>query len=325
MKTITIIALLIPFITFSQYKLSENYLSYHKNASPEDLKRFTYENLRLYPIIAKDSFKLSFRNLTKYTSLKQALAEKKVIITEKGNGGSVNLLTIENKSKDTIIVNCGEVIKGGQQDRVINTDMVLYPKSGKKDLSVFCVEQGRWSPGNEALGASASRAASFNGYYNFSSMSLRKVVAKDSSQIKVWNKVKEINDANKTVTETKTYTALEQSSEYSSKINKYISFLAPGVKSVKDIVGVIVVTGNKVIGADIFATHELFMQNFDGLLHSYATEAILSGWAVTVTQVTVDKYVDDLLSNDKKQEETLKKKGSKFESEGKKIRISSFE
>ncbi len=183
MKTITLIALLFPIVVFSQYKLGENYLVYNKNASSGDLKKFTYENLRLYPIIARDSFKVVFRNLTKFTPLKQALAQKKVIITEKGNGGTVNMLTIENKSKDTIIVNCGEVIKGGQQDRVINTDMVLYPHSGKKDLSVFCVEQGRWSARNESIGNRNSGinadGAAFNGYYNYSTVGLRKIVAKE--------------------------------------------------------------------------------------------------------------------------------------------------
>jgi hypothetical protein len=327
MKTITFVALLLPFTIFSQYKLSENFLVYNKNASTTDLKKFTYENLRLYPVIARDSFKLAFRNLARFTPLKQALAQKKVVITEKGNGATVNTLTIENKSKDTIIVNCGEVIKGGQQDRVINTDMVLYPNSGKKDLPVFCVEQGRWSPRNESLrnNNAPGAAASFDGYYNFSSMSLRKVVSKDASQVKVWDKVEEINDANKTSTDTKTYTALEQSKDYTLKLNKYISFFESGINAEKDIVGVIVVTGDKVMGADIFATHELFIQNLDGLLHSYATEAIISGKPVTIAQATVDKYVAGLLGNEKMQEETLKKRGSKFEEKGKKIRISSFD
>lgn len=327
MKTITFIALLFPITVLSQYKLNEHFLTYNKTPDQQELKKYTYENLRLYPIIAKDSFKTVFRNLTKFTPLKQALADKKVIITEKANGGSVNTLVIENKSKDTIIVNCGEVIKGGQQDRVINKDMVLYPKSGKKDLPVFCVEQGRWTPRSQSISVrnSSNSAASFDGYYNYSSMSLRKVVVKDAEQTKVWNKVEEINDANKTSTETKTYTALERSQDYSSKLKKYISFFEPAITAEKDIVGVVVVTGDKVMGADIFATHELFIQNFDGLLHSYATEAIISGKPVTINQATVDKYINDLLSNEKRQEETLKAKGSKFENNGKKIKISSFD
>lgn len=322
MKTIIIIALLLPLTIFSQYKLGGHFLDYNKQVS------YSCENLRLYPIIGKDSFKLAFRGLNKFTSLKQALEQKKVLITEKGNGGTVNTLTVENKSKDTIIINCGEVIKGGQQDRVINEDIVLYPNSGKKDLAVFCVEHGRWSARGESIRNNNSgnkEGASFNEYYNYSSVGLRKVVEKEKDQAKVWNKVADINSENKTTTSTGTYTALDQSSDYNSKMDKYISFFQPKINAEKDIVGVIVVTGDKVIGADIFATHDLFIQNFDGLLHSYVTEIILNGKPVTVTQAAVDKYVNDLLSNEKKQEETLKTKGSKFENNGKKLRISAFD
>jgi hypothetical protein len=320
MKTITFFAVLFPLCIFGQYNLKPGFLEYKKNSTPAELNALTYENLRLYPIIAKDSFRLAFKNLNRFTTLKQALQQKKVVITEKDKGGTVGSLFIENVSKDTIILNSGEVIKGGQQDRVINTDMVLLPRSGKKDLSVFCVEQGRWSANRTHVRGNAS----FDGYYNHSAVSLRKVVEKEKDQSKVWSKVSEINQQNKTSNSTGTYTALDNSAGYKSQLDKYISFFKSKINH-KDIVGVIVVTGDKVIAADIYATNDLFMQNFDGLIYSYATEAIVSGKPVTVKQATVDKYVNELLGDEKKQEEVLKRKGSKFESEGKKIKISSFD
>ncbi len=64
--------------------------------------------------------------------LQEALQKKKLKITERPNGGSVNNLTIENISSDTIIIICGDVIKGGQQDRIVQKDIVLTPKTGKK-------------------------------------------------------------------------------------------------------------------------------------------------------------------------------------------------
>jgi hypothetical protein len=349
MKTITMLALLLPLISFSQYKLSANHLTYNKTASTTELKKFSFENLRLYPIIAKDSFKAVFKNLNKFTPLKKALAQKKVVITEKGDGGEVSTLLIENKSKDTIIINSGEVIKGGQQDRVINTDMVLYPNSGKKDLSVFCVEAGRWSPRSESARSSnnspvpnqemtranqgtahlsttvKSDQLKFDSVVSFGAMGLRSVVDKEKNQAKVWNKVEEINIKNSTTNATSTYTALDQSADYNKKMSRYISFFTPLLKEQKDIVGVIVVTGNKVIGADIFATNDLFIQNLDALLHSYATDAIVNGKSVTITQATVDKYISELLGSEMKQAETIKKKGSKFVHKGKNLRISAFE
>lgn len=331
MKNIILIALLLPFSLSAQYYLGNNHLAYNKNASVDELKKYTYENLRLYPVVAGDNFRNAFKNLSKFTTLKQAMDQKKIAVTEKGNGGTVNSVTVQNLSKDTIIINSGEVIKGGQQDRVINEDLVLYPNSGKKDLSVFCVEQGRWAARSESAGntgrntTAGSGTVAFSSSYNYSAPSLRKVVTKDKEQSAVWKKVKEINVKNKTETNTQTYTALEQSSDYKSKIAKYISFFLPRIKAEKDIVGVIVVSGDKVVGADIFASNDLFIRSFESLLPSYASEAIINGKPVTISKEKVDKYIEALLGNEKKQEEILKKNGSKFESNGKKLRISSFE
>ena len=116
-----------------------------KLAQPaENANPYKFQNLQLYPIRANEVFRAHHRKNPKYVTLKDALEKNKVAITEKSAGGSVNTLYIENVSRDTIIVLSGEVVQGGKQDRVIAQDFVLYPRSGKKDVSVFCVEHGRW-------------------------------------------------------------------------------------------------------------------------------------------------------------------------------------
>src|SRR5262249_9072314 len=67
--------------------------------------------------------------------------------------GSVNNLTVENRSSEyELFIQEGDIIKGGQQDRLIAVDMLLPPKSGVVPLPVHCVEQGRWSRrGGEAV------------------------------------------------------------------------------------------------------------------------------------------------------------------------------
>jgi len=305
-----------PCFIFSQYtydKLQVNLLP-----TPEAIKSFTYANLRLYPILAKDNFKQEFKDVGKYMSLQEAITKKKVKITEKGDGGSVNTLTIENISGDTIIVIPGEIIKGGKQDRIINQDMVLQPKSGKKDLPVFCVESGRWSP--------RSRSSSdFTEHFYSGSMDLRKTVEKEKVQGKVWEKVDEINAKNATTTETKTYTALSNSFGFSKQLGEYIQFFKNKFAAEPDIIGVVIVSGDKVLGCDMFATPALFKQNYESLLHSYVTEAILNGKAVTITTDKVKAYMDKLLSNEKIQETTIKEKGNSFTNKGKKLRVSSFD
>ena len=39
----------------------------------------------------------------------------------------------------------GEIVKGGRQDRVLVSSLVLPPRSGRVSLAAFCVEHGRWS------------------------------------------------------------------------------------------------------------------------------------------------------------------------------------
>jgi hypothetical protein len=325
--TVFTILMVLPIFCLSQYtykNLQVNFLE-----SNETAKSFTYENLRLYPVYAKDSFKTIFKNVGKYTALQEAIQKNKIKVTEKNAGGSVNDLTVENISSDTIIIICGDVVKGGQQDRIVQEDIVLSPGSGKKNLKVFCVESGRWSRNTTSVGnrdglAMESKPAEFDTYYSKGSMSLRKVVEKYKDQSKVWSKVEEINTANKTQTSTKTYTAISSSESFNKKLDAYVRFFSNKFAD-QNIIGVIVVTGNKVLGCDMFATNAIFKGQIQSLLHSYATEAILNGSPVTISTQTVRNYMDKLLKDEPTQKETLKQKGNSFTSNGKKIRVSSFD
>jgi hypothetical protein len=331
--TLFTILMVLPFLCFSQYtykNLQVNFLE-----SNADLKNYSYQNLRLYPIYAKQSFKSQFKNVGNYMPLQEALQKKKLKITEKANGGSVNNLTIENISSDTIIIICGDVVKGGQQDRIVQKDVVLKPKSGKQNLEVFCVESGRWSVREESTAASQNRItvrdskipapAQFEAHYNKGTMGLRKVVEKEKDQSKVWSKVEEINTNNKTTTDTKTYTAINSSADFTKKLNGYLQFFKNKFVADSNVIGVVIVTGNKVLGCDMFGTPALFGSQFQSLLHSYATEAIISGKPVTITTPVVKAYMDKLLNNEATQQSTLKQKGNAFVEKGKKLRVSSFD
>ena len=156
-------------------------------------------------------------------------------------------------------------------------------------------------------------------------MSLRKVVEKEKDQTKVWSKVEELNKANNTSTDTKTYTAITRSTDYNKKLEKYIQFFKNKFIAGSSIIGVIVVSNDKVLGCDMFATHQLFSMQFESLLHSYATEAILNGKPVIVASKTVRDYMNKLLLDEKTQETTVKEKGNAFTDKNKKLRVSVFD
>ena len=317
MKSLLLIcSICMAFTCFSQYTYKNLDVKFAMTETEQ--KNYTYQNLRLYPILARQSFTDTFKTVGKYMGLKEALTKRKVIIQEQIGGAQVNTLTIENVSGDTVMVMSGEVITGGKQNRIVGKDLLLLPHSGKIDLSVYCVEAGRW----ETVSTGTSN---FGGYYNVGSMSLRKTVDKESNQSAVWKKVDDINAANSTGSRTKTYTAINQSEDFNKKLKAYTDYFKEKFIAEKNVIGVVVVSGNKVLGCDMFATADLFKKNLENLLASYATEAIISGSTVTVNAETVKKYMDKLLKSETEQAATLKEKGKAFINNTKKIRVSSYD
>lgn len=317
MKKYIILAMLFCSVNgFSQYTYRN--LEFNTDHTTAEVKNITYENLRLYPIKAKKSFTETFRTIGNYLSLKEALAKGKVIITEQLGGATVNQLTIENISDDTVMVMAGEVITGGKQNRIIGKDLILLPHSGKINLSVYCVEAGRWE--NTSTGTNQ-----FSGYFNFGSMSLRKVVDKKQNQGEVWSHVDKLNAANRTSSNTKTYTAINKSPDFTKKLKAYTTYFKDKFSAEQNIIGVVVVSGDKVIGCDMFATTTLFKNNFENLLASYATDAIINGSIVSIDAQKVKQYMDKLLTSEEEQTNTLREKGKVFINNKNKVRVSSYE
>ena len=97
---------------------------------------------------------VTFRNLAIYfvrgasrggpvpLTLQEALERKVVTVSETGQ---VNELKVENIGDEAIFIQSGDIVKGGQQDRVLSVSLLLRPHSGPIPIASFCVESGRWS------------------------------------------------------------------------------------------------------------------------------------------------------------------------------------
>lgn len=316
-RMITLLSLLAPVILFSQ-EYSYRTLEFNLHDEPY-VRSFTHKNLRIYPIKAKASLKEQTKNYSRYTPLKDALRQQKIRITEKGGNESaeVNTLHAQNLSRDTIFLMAGEVIQGGKQDRVIGEDVVIPPGNTRIKLPVYCVEHGRWS-------SRSGNAGQFNGYHSVSGLSVRKAVEVDKDQGKVWQNVAVVNNKNKVRTSTDAYTALSTSADYVKAENEYFRALQPKLAAEKDVVGVIIVSGSKVLGCEIFATGQLFRNASDNILKSYIHEAVTNGQPVAIPASEVKKYMDDLLINQVEQEKKINAKGKVFKSEGKKLHLTAY-
>jgi hypothetical protein len=124
-------------------------------------------NLTIFPVVAAKTYATA-----EFLTLDEGLRSGEVVVTEAGNvqglirrhpvpaiqheGAQVNRLVLINNSKRPLLLLAGEIVTGGKQDRVIGKDRIVPAESDPVDLSVFCVEPGRWVATSEHFGASES-------------------------------------------------------------------------------------------------------------------------------------------------------------------------
>ena len=237
------------YLTFGQYNSDNLNLRFsYDGDGVEETESVHLENLQIFPIYANEVFKQAHESLGEYTPLKEAIERNDINISEVSTGGEVNRLMATNQSDDTIYIMEGDVVQGGKQDRVVAQDVILAPGE-KVDLSAFCVEPGRWS---------ADESHEFGGYFGISSTNVRKAVALEKDQGAVWDSVAVVTEENNAGSTTGAYTQLNNSEEFQRELKRYEHKFNQAYKDDESVVGVVAVTGNKIIGCDIFATHDLF-------------------------------------------------------------------
>jgi len=276
-----------------------------------DNPEWRHENLRLYPLVADAAFVAGHAAAGNYIGLKDAMAMPKFRIVEKKpfgrfeDHGAVNMLTVENRTNYPVFLMSGDVVKGGNQDRIIAEDMVVPPVA-IADTPVFCVEKGRWQYREEDAGdAAAKKVYAFKGYYNVASGELRRTVKETKNQNEVWAKVGDITSANDATNGTSAYTGLEGSEAFVEARGQYLRYFEGKFGQLENMVGVLAVNGDQIIGADVFAHPDLFQKQFPALLHSYVTDAVthkntgtlsdgkLDGWLYGFEQAWMKKGASD--------------------------------
>ena len=79
-----------------------------------------------------------------YITLREAIERGVFTVTEVSEGGSVPELMVANKGDVAVLLLDGEEVRGAKQNRILNTTILVGPKSTIK-VPVSCVEHGRWS------------------------------------------------------------------------------------------------------------------------------------------------------------------------------------
>ncbi len=253
----------------------------------------THENLAIYLVRGE-----SAGGPTPLT-LQEAMEQGAVQVHETGD---VNELTIENVGDQEVFIQAGDIVKGGQQDRVLSASLILPPDSGQMPIAAFCVEQGRWSQrGEEEVGMFASSDAALPSREAKLALRAPAAAAADPDDIevsaqrnvqafggvydrqgKVWESVSKIqkdlsdNLAESVVSEASPSSlqlALENET-LDLEVDSYVAALEADGVADDDIIGFVVAVNGKLVSADIYPSNGLFRKMWKKNLRASATEAL---------------------------------------------------
>jgi hypothetical protein len=206
----------------------------------------------------------------------------------------VNTLVLVNHSKRPLLLLAGEVVTGGKQDRIVAKDRIVPADADPIDLSVFCIEPGRWTESSSTFGASNKSSA--NSFMVQPDVRERAMVAKDQQQ--VWESVHgaiaqmEVAAAPPTAggrgsypsaIGTTSYAKAMQSEAVSEKVDEAAAPVMQAREQVlaklrsEHAIGVVVAVRGEIIWADLFANTDLLSRYWTKLVRSYAAESLAEG------------------------------------------------
>jgi hypothetical protein len=219
------------------------------------LQPIIYKQLTVFPVVRS----AVAVDKTQYLTLTDGLKRKLVTVSEVGQGGSVNTLVVHNGGTLPLLILGGEVVLGGQQDRVLGQDTIV-PAHEKLQVQVFCVEHGRWSGGRE-----------FSAAQGMADGKIRVRAKYKANQQEVWDEVAKKNAAHGVAPATGTYRNLAAGDDGKKTVAPYRAAVGDALGKLPDaksLVGVVVAINGRVTNVELFARPELFAAYRDKLLDS---------------------------------------------------------
>jgi hypothetical protein len=275
------------------------------------LESIRHGSLTVFPVVAPKSYVTG-----EFLTLDEGLRSGEVVVTEYGNvrglmrrhsvpavqreSAEVNRLVLINNAKRPLLLLAGEIVTGGKQDRVIGKDRIVPPESDPVDLSVFCVEPGRWVGTSEHFGTSGATYGGgvAHGVVAGTMMAQPSVRAKamgDKDQNQVWAEVRKQQQAMVTVEaaspsgagsgeiqSTTSYARVMENKDVKQRVDEIAAPIQHNyeslIKQLRDrkAVGVVVAVNGHIIWADIFASTDLLEKYWPKLVRSYASEAVVT-------------------------------------------------
>lgn len=251
----------------------------------------------------------------KIITLGDAMRDKKVKIRElpKNVGADLSVLKVTNESKDYILINSGEVVTGGKQDRAAGETVLLPPVKDDYYMKSYCVEKGRWTKKEKPFT-----------YFRPADVNIKKSIDIEKNQAHVWQEIDRQFKASYLQSETWAYSELITKTR-SDEDSSYVRYFTDKFKnSDSTYAGFVAVTADRIIATDLYATPDLTNNAFQAILQSYVKNAVALGDKPIIPDATVMKFMEPIFSDAKTRKEFLAHHGTTHYFQGKAIHIVAY-
>jgi hypothetical protein len=224
----------------------------------------THKNLSVLPVFRTGNGELVYR------TLKEALQQGALVISEINEGGSVPELKAINKGAIPVLLLDGEELAGAKQNRVLNTT-ILVDAASEIAIPVSCTEHGRWAyssnhfADSDIVMAPSVRSEKVRSVHE----NLKAGMRFRSDQGAVWDNIHEMSANAQVHSRTGAMKDVFESKE--GELDAYVQEMKwePGQK------GIVVLINGLVVGLDCVSLESAYAMLHPKLVKSYAMEAIL--------------------------------------------------
>jgi hypothetical protein len=226
---------------------------------------FTHGNLSVFLIHGPDTVKGQ-----PILTLQAALEQNQVTVRE-------GAIAINNRAGVPVFIQAGDIIKGGNQDRVLPYDYLVPTGTSNLPLNVFCVEAGRSFPRGQELSTAFHSATE-----QLPGKRLHLAARYKHSQGEVWAGVQQIQAAlaknvGGTVQSPQSRSSLQltlENDRLRNALQNTFETLAPLPAGKEGVIGTAVAINGQLQSAEIYGSSSLFLDLWPKLIRASAVAAL---------------------------------------------------
>lgn len=208
----------------------------------------------------------------KVITLQDAVSQNLAVVHDTGFS-----LTVDNHSNMPLFIQGGDIVKGGNQDRVLPYDYLIPAGAMRSPVAAFCVEAGRSRPRGNELSSSFQVSSE-----QLPTRSLKLAALVRRSQADVWSGVSQTQkdlsrNVGGSVQAVQSQTSLQLTLEHprvQQAAQPFIQNLMERTPPQDNIIGFAVAINGKIQSADVYASPDLFRALWPKLLQASAVAAL---------------------------------------------------